>query len=217
MSEVRIIKRYSNRKLYDLAESRYVTLQEVAAFLEAGHEVQIVDNKTKEDITSVTMAQILYEQERAKKSGLPLGALKDILLTSSDLLQKRIATPVKALRGEAERTVSAIREEAEKKVTNLREQAGRQVGRFLANQREMGEEAKAVVTEVTHATQAALDDFTRSLDERFKQMIRFPRKAGEDGDDSAAVDRLAAIEAKLDELGRRLESLESRKTNGRKK
>jgi len=207
MSEARIIKRYSNRKLYDLAESRYVTLQEVAAFLEAGHEVQIVDNKTKEDITSVTMAQILYEQERAKKSGLPLGALKDILLTSSDLLQKRIGAPVMALR-----------EEAEKKVSNLKEQAGKQVGRFLANQREMGEEARAVVAEVSHATQAALDDFTRTLDDRFKQVLRFskshPDKPADPGLNdrlSTLLDRLEAVDKRLEAVDARLSALETKK------
>ena len=63
MATTRKIKRYSNRKLYDMTESRYVTLDEVAHFVQEGDEVQIIDNKTKEDITSVTLAQIVYEQE----------------------------------------------------------------------------------------------------------------------------------------------------------
>ncbi len=60
----RLIKRYANRKLYDTRESRYVTLQHIADFVRSGEEVQIIDNKTKEDVTSVTLAQIIYEEEK---------------------------------------------------------------------------------------------------------------------------------------------------------
>lgn len=217
MSEARVIKRYSNRKLYDLSESRYVTLQEVADFVQAGHEVQILDNKTKEDITSVTMAQILYEQERARRSGLPLGALKNILITSGEMLHRRIATPVIALKGEAEKTVHAFKEEAEKKVSTLKRQAGRHVGRFLANQKEMGEEAKAVVTEVSQATQAALDEFARGLDERIRQVMRFPRTgaAGKTGE-NAQPDRLDAVLSRLEAIEKRLHALETPTARSRK-
>jgi len=60
----RIIKRYANRKLYDTRDSRYVTLQQIAEHVRAGEEVTIIDNTTKEDLTNVTLAQIVYEEER---------------------------------------------------------------------------------------------------------------------------------------------------------
>src|SRR5215208_6177968 len=53
--EPKVIKRYTNRKLYDTVESRYVTLDEIAAMIKAGAEVKIIDNRTKEDLTSVTL------------------------------------------------------------------------------------------------------------------------------------------------------------------
>ena len=59
--EPKVIKRYTNRKLYDTVESRYVTLDEIAQMIKAGAEVQIIDNRTKEDLTSVTLAQIIFE------------------------------------------------------------------------------------------------------------------------------------------------------------
>jgi polyhydroxyalkanoate synthesis repressor PhaR len=62
----RVIKRYANRKLYDTHASRYVTLHQIAEYVKAGEEVQIVDNTTKEDLTRVTLAQILYERERTR-------------------------------------------------------------------------------------------------------------------------------------------------------
>ncbi len=71
--EARIIKRYANRKLYDTRDSRYVTLQQIALYVRAGEEVQIIDNNTKEDLTNVTLAQIIYEEEKKgeadKRSG----------------------------------------------------------------------------------------------------------------------------------------------------
>ena len=46
MSEVRIIKRYQNRKLYDTHQTCYVTLEEIAQIIREGHEIQVIDNKT---------------------------------------------------------------------------------------------------------------------------------------------------------------------------
>lgn len=63
----RVIKRYANRKLYDTRASRYVTLHQIAEYVKTGEEVQIIDNTTKEDLTRVTLAQILYERERQRE------------------------------------------------------------------------------------------------------------------------------------------------------
>lgn len=79
----RVVKRYSNRKLYDTVESRYVTLPQIAEYVRQGEDVRIIDNTTKEDLTRMTLAQILYEEER-KQSRLPLGALKELLHSSSE-------------------------------------------------------------------------------------------------------------------------------------
>ena len=64
MNEVRIIKRYQNRKLYDTHQSCYVTLEEIAQIIREGHEIQVIDNKTKNDITYNTQIQLLFDQER---------------------------------------------------------------------------------------------------------------------------------------------------------
>ena len=54
-----VIKRYSNRKLYDTQASRYVTLEELEELIRAGKEISVVDVSTGEDLTSVTLANIL--------------------------------------------------------------------------------------------------------------------------------------------------------------
>ena len=64
MKDVRIIKRYQNRKLYDTFQSCYVTLEEIAQIIREGHEIQVIDNKTKNDITYMTQIQLLFDQER---------------------------------------------------------------------------------------------------------------------------------------------------------
>src|SRR5436305_14561374 len=73
------IKRYSNRKLYDTRDSKYVTLQQIGEMVRAGEEVQIIDNKTKEDKTEVTLALILSEDLRSQPRSVPLGALRDLI------------------------------------------------------------------------------------------------------------------------------------------
>ncbi|MCA9581919.1 MAG: polyhydroxyalkanoate synthesis regulator DNA-binding domain-containing protein, partial [Myxococcales bacterium] len=58
---------YANRKLYDTRDSRYVTLQQIAVFVREGEDVKIIDNTTKEDLTNVTLAQIVYETEKSRE------------------------------------------------------------------------------------------------------------------------------------------------------
>jgi polyhydroxyalkanoate synthesis repressor PhaR len=65
------IKRYANRKLYDTKSKQYITLDKIAKLLKAGEEVSVLDNKTGEDITAVTVSQILA---RAKQGQTDNGA-----------------------------------------------------------------------------------------------------------------------------------------------
>ena len=77
----RVIKRYSNRKLYDTKDSRYVTLLQIAEMVRTSEEVQIIDNNTKEDLTEVTLAQIIYEEQKQKapSRNVPLQTLKELI------------------------------------------------------------------------------------------------------------------------------------------
>lgn len=100
-SETRIIKRYANRKLYDTQHSRYVTLDQIAEMIRAGDDVKIIDNKTKEDLTSVTLAQIIFEEEKKQRSFLPLQAMRNIIQHGGEQFtqlvtqaQKRVGTMI---------------------------------------------------------------------------------------------------------------------------
>ena len=79
MNDVRIIKRYQNRKLYDTHQSCYVTLEEIAQIIREGHEIQVIDNKTKNDITYMTQIQLLFDQEKKSTSLKDVELLKRVI------------------------------------------------------------------------------------------------------------------------------------------
>ena len=63
MSETRIIKKYPNRRLYDTAISSYITLEDARRLVLDGLDIQVVDARTKSDITHSTLLQILVHEE----------------------------------------------------------------------------------------------------------------------------------------------------------
>jgi len=76
---IRLIKRYESRKLYDTEESRYVSLDEIAAWVRQGQEVRVVDNATNNDVTSQTLTQIILDEGRKGTSFIPSELLHDLV------------------------------------------------------------------------------------------------------------------------------------------
>ena len=109
--EPKVIKRYTNRKLYDTVESRYVTLDEIAEMVKQGVEVKIIDNRSKEDLTSVTLAQIVFEEEK-KKNQMPLSVLREIIRQPGERLNAFINSQVSP-------RVDAIKQEAGQRINTL--------------------------------------------------------------------------------------------------
>src|SRR5512145_1243452 len=91
MSQPRVIKRYANRKLYDTQRSRYVTLDQISEMIREGEDVRIVDNNSKEDLTSVTLAQIIFEGEKKQRSFLPLQAMRSIIASGGERIEELAA------------------------------------------------------------------------------------------------------------------------------
>ena len=83
---VRLIKRYGNRKLYDTLESRYITLEEIARLVRGGADVKVIDNVTGADLTAITFAQIILEEEKRRSSLLSLGLLRDLIQHGEEAL-----------------------------------------------------------------------------------------------------------------------------------
>jgi len=74
-----LIKRYASRRLYNTETSDYVTLEDIAIFIRAGREVQIVDLKSGDDLTRQYLLQIIAEHESRGESVLPVDLLTDLV------------------------------------------------------------------------------------------------------------------------------------------
>ena len=83
-----VIKKYGNRRLYDTSGSRYVNLEEIASLIRRGKAVQVVDAKTGEDLTRVTLTQIITEDAKDKPTGLPLELLRQLIVASDKTRQE---------------------------------------------------------------------------------------------------------------------------------
>ena len=78
-SKAKVIKRYGNRKLYDTEQSSYVVLNDIAKMIRNEEEVRVIDNETKDDITSATLTQIIFGAEKKSSYSTPLDILKSII------------------------------------------------------------------------------------------------------------------------------------------
>ncbi len=78
-----VFKKYGkNRRLYDTASSRYVNLEELAASVREGTDVQVLDAETGEDLTRACLIQIVMEEGKEKPTALPLDLLRQLVLAS---------------------------------------------------------------------------------------------------------------------------------------
>ncbi|MEO1229022.1 MAG: polyhydroxyalkanoate synthesis regulator DNA-binding domain-containing protein [Myxococcota bacterium] len=81
------VKKYSNRRLYDTSDSRYITLDELAQKIRGGAVVKVVDAKTGDDLTQATLAQIILESRRAARL-LPVPLLIQLIRMGDDALSE---------------------------------------------------------------------------------------------------------------------------------
>jgi polyhydroxyalkanoate synthesis repressor PhaR len=199
----KVIKRYANRKLYDTERSCYVTLEEISQMIKEGEDVRVVDNKSKDDLTAVTLAQIIVEEEK-KVQKMPLKLLRSIIQSGNE-----------AFTG----SVGKIKEDVERRVESLwkreKTEGGKDVEKAAAPAAAAAAAAEAtspavdvehdevtkqgVVQEFVSSTAEAFETWQKRIDERVREAFaRTPAKAGVDVD--AMRRRIDALEAKIKEL-----------------
>ena len=178
--EPKVIKRYTNRKLYDTLESRYVTLDEIAQMIKAGAEVKIIDNRSKEDLTSVTLAQIIFEEEK-KTARVGLETLRGLIRQGGEAAHRLVEGTGAELRGRVE----AVRAAATQRVQSIL-QSGQQTGdrakelvqgsqeAFLAIQRKVDERVRAAMEGMSN-----LGEVKRSLEELGRRIEGLEKKVDE--------------------------------------
>lgn len=77
-----VIKKYPNRRLYDTSASKYINLDDIAAFVREGKDVQVVDAQTGEDVTRVTLTQVIVDDAKQQPTGLPIELLRQLIVSS---------------------------------------------------------------------------------------------------------------------------------------
>jgi len=95
-----VIKRYPNRKLYDTEAKQYITLEGIADLIRQGQEIQVVDHATGEDLTAVTLTQIIAEQEKRRTGFLPQAVLTGLIRSGGETLatlQRTLASSLELL------------------------------------------------------------------------------------------------------------------------
>jgi polyhydroxyalkanoate synthesis repressor PhaR len=166
--QVRLIKRYGNRKLYDVRRSRYITLDGIRALVQEGDDIRVVDNDTGEDLTAVTFAQIIYES--AKRTGEDGAA-------SAPLLRWLIQRGDEAVR-ELRHGVEVGRDAIE----SVREAAGRGVQK-LVGAGGGGSRRRSLLEEILDAPERRLSELQRRIDQQIRQSVervtRHPALRGE--------------------------------------
>jgi polyhydroxyalkanoate synthesis repressor PhaR len=155
---VRLIKRYGNRKLYDVDASRYVTLDGIRALVQGGADVRVVDNDSGEDLTRLTFEQIIYEAEKKTSGGgtLSLPLLRRLVQFGDEA--------VRDLRRGVERgreALESVRETAQQRVQEL-------VGRRPAKGNKKG---TSLLEDLLEAPQRTLDDLQHRIDAQVRQSV----------------------------------------------
>jgi polyhydroxyalkanoate synthesis repressor PhaR len=181
-NDQRIIKKYQNRKLYDTFESRYVNLDSIAEMVRKGIEIKIVSNANGEDITSQTMAQILYEEEKTKKQNVPTSTLKKIIQLGehsiTDMKEAISHSPIANFRDE----VAARIEKLVKRGVISREEGARYLG------------------DIAKEAAKGIEEFTRTIELNIKNSL--DSLAGEKVKDFSQINKkLTAFVQSLKKIG----------------
>ncbi len=96
-----VIKRYPNRKLYDTEAKQYITLEGIAELIRQGDQVHVVDHATGEDLTALTLTQVILEQEKKRGGFLPQSVLAGLIQAGGErlsTLRRTLASPLELAR-----------------------------------------------------------------------------------------------------------------------
>jgi polyhydroxyalkanoate synthesis repressor PhaR len=150
-----IIKRYPNRKLYNTSSKQYITLEGIADLIRNGEDVQILDHNTGDDLTALTLTQIIFEQEKKKGGFLPRSVLTGLVQAGGDTLgslRRTLASPLDMFR-------------------HVDQEIERRLG-ILVKRGELNEtEAADLESQLKNVATEELDDVLLPTDEELEQLL----------------------------------------------
>jgi polyhydroxyalkanoate synthesis repressor PhaR len=124
----RLIRKYGNRRLYDTTAKRYVNLDEIGRMVREGADLQVVDAKSREDLTRATLMQIIMEDAKNREGGLPLEILRELISLSDKARHELLGWYVDFVRNLFHpRTPGGVSEveELRRRIEELEKQLGR--------------------------------------------------------------------------------------------
>lgn len=83
-----LIKKYSNRRLYNTIASTYITISDVADLIKAGHKIVVRDAETDEDMTAIVLTQIIMNKAKKDEGLLPVSLLHLVIQFGENLLHE---------------------------------------------------------------------------------------------------------------------------------
>ena len=114
-----VIRKYANRRLYNTSEGKYVNLDDVAALIRGGADVQVVDARTGEDLTRVVLTQVILEDAKGQPTGLPLELLRQLIVASDQAGREFLMWYLKS----AFDAYGKVQESVESRLNDVREAA----------------------------------------------------------------------------------------------
>lgn len=185
------IKKYANRRLYNTATSKYVTLDDLSAMVKSGAEFVVVDAKSGEDITRSVLTQIIFEEESKGQNLLPISFLRQLIGFYGDSLQSIIPNYLEC-------SMNAFTQNEEAMRNYVKEAMG---GMFpFARWEELGKQNMAMFE---RAMQMFTPFAANSGGARSREAAADQRAKDDDGDDMAELKaQLEALQRKFDDLSR---------------
>lgn len=179
-----VIKRYPNRKLYDTEAKQYITLEGIATLVRQGEDVRVVDHATGEDLTTLTLTQIIVEQEKKRSGFLPQSVLTGLIQAGGDTLstlRQTLASPLDL--------AHQVDEEIETRV------------QALTRQGELAAEEGRRLRDKLLAQRHWPADTSRPTDQEIEQVL-VERGVPTQDDFQQVLEQLEALAAKLDRSSR---------------
>jgi polyhydroxyalkanoate synthesis repressor PhaR len=92
-----VVKKYGNRRLYDVTNSVYINQDEVGVMVQKGYNVQVVDATTGEDLTRLVLTQIIVQHAKDSESAFPLDILRQMVVACGKATRDNTLKYTKAL------------------------------------------------------------------------------------------------------------------------
>ncbi len=178
-----------------------MTLDQIAEMIRAGEDVRIVDNNSKEDLTTITLAQIIFEEEKKQKSFLPLHAMKNIIQSGGERIEELVTQAQKRVSGVFGRKSDKHDEKSEGGEHAEHAAAAETPASPGLDAKPDHKEGVGALREWFEASQQKLEDWQKKVDERMRHLVEGISPF------SALQKEVGSLHARIAELEKKIEHL----------